>query len=184
MTSCPDTRQTSRTERAGAAARVAPGGPPLRPVERKRVLAETPEGRVLLGLWQRGRRELTRIEIQRATRDWPLARVERYAPLIPVWLLEALRRSKTPRKSAMVGLSGAYDWSNSQIKDHVLIRKVLERHQFDDMVRLCAYYGVARVKRVYRTTEPGPLARASIERMLRNIERGFRMAEDRERIHA
>jgi hypothetical protein len=180
MSTCPDTRQTSLTERVGAAAQAAPGGPSLRPVERKRVLAETPEGKVLLDLWQRGRRELTLIDIQRATRDWPLGLVERYAPLIPAWLLAALRRTKTPRKSATVGLSGAYDWSNSQIKDHVLIRKVLERHQFDDMVRLCAYYGVTRVKRVYRSTEPGPLARASIDRMLRNIERGFRMAKERE----
>jgi hypothetical protein len=96
----------------GAAAQAAPGGPSLRPVERKRVLAETPEGKVLLYLWHRGRRELTLIDIQRATRDWPLGLVERYAPLIPAWLLAALRRTKTPRKSATVGLSGAYDWSN------------------------------------------------------------------------
>jgi hypothetical protein len=30
-------------------------------------------------------------------------------------------------------LSGAYDWSNPNIKDDVLIGKVLEKHKFEDV---------------------------------------------------
>lgn len=97
---------------------------------------------------------------------------------------QALYGSQTanaPRKSVQIGLSGPYDWSNSQIRDEVLIAKVLERHKFEDVVRLCAYYGAPKVRQVFWQRQFGPITRASVARMLDNIEaaiqRGGRHAQ-------
>jgi hypothetical protein len=105
--------------------------------QRKVQLAASPKGRVLLELWTRGMQNLTTLDIQRATDDWAAGEMDSYAALVPAWLRTVIAQANAPRKSVKIGLSGAYDWSNPNIKDDVLIGKVLEKHKFDDVARLC-----------------------------------------------
>lgn len=143
--------------------------------QKKAELGASPKGRVLLDLWARGQRSLTTIEIKRATGDWSAEDLDRFSGLLPVWLRSALERSHVPRKSARIGLSGAYDWSNPEIRDEVLIAKVLEKFRFEDVARLCFHYGLPRVRRVFREREYDPIAHACLTRMLSNIDKGLRM---------
>lgn len=126
---------------------------------RKLALAQTPQGRVLLDLWDRGQAALTMLDIMQVTGNWAEGGLDKFAPLIPAWLRQAVKQSNAQRKSAQLGLSGAYDWSNPQTKDAALIGKVLEKHDFEGVVRVCAYYGVPRVERVFRQSELGPMTR-------------------------
>lgn len=142
--------------------------------QRKVQLAASPKGRVLLELWTRGMNNLTTLEIQRATGDWIKGEIDSYAALIPAWLRTAIQQANAPRKSVKIGLSGAYDWSNSNIRDDVLIGKVLEKHKFEDVARLCFYYGVPKVKRVFKRRAFEPMTTASVTRMLGNISKGLR----------
>ena len=66
------------------------------------------------------------------------------------------------------------DWSNPNIRDDVLILKVLERHKFEDVARLCFYYGVPKVKRVFKRLAFEPMTNAIVTRMLSNISKGLR----------
>lgn len=147
--------------------------------QRKVQLAASPKGGVLLALWTRGRRNLTTLEIQRATGEWAEGEIDRYAALIPAWLRTAIDQANAPRKSTKIGLSGAYDWSNSNIRDDVLIGKVLETHKFEDVARLCFYYGVPRVKRVFKRGAFEPMTSASVTRMLSNISKGLRASPEK-----
>ena len=146
--------------------------------QRKAQLAATPEGMVLLALWSRGIKKLTTTEIKQATGDWPKDEIEKYAGLVPAWLFTAVQQVNAPRKSVKLGLSGAYDFSNPNIRDDVLIAKVLEVHKFEDVARLCFYYGVAKVKRVFKRCEFGQMTRACVTRMLGNISKGLRALEE------
>lgn len=141
-------------------------------------LGATTEGRALLALWMCGHKHLTTVEIQRATGKWAQGTVQAYGHLIPAWLLNAVQRANAPHKSAQIGLSGAYDWSNPQIKDDVLIAKVLEAHKFEDVTRLCLYYGVPKVRRVLRRRALEPVTRACVSRMLLNISKGLRASAE------
>ena len=141
--------------------------------QRKIKLSQTAKGLVLLDLWNRGMKNLTTIDIKRAISNWAQSEIDAFAALIPEWLRSAIKQSNEQRKSIQLGLSGAYDWSSTQIKDHVLISKVLEKHKFEDVVRLCLYYGVPRVKRVFRQKEFDSLTNASVTRMLKNINKGL-----------
>jgi len=143
--------------------------------QRKVQLAASPEGRVLLALWTRGRRNLTTLEIQRATGEWPEGAIDSYAARIPAWLRAAIEQANAPRKSTKIGLSGAYDWSNSNIRDDVPIGKVLETHKFEDVARLCFYCRVPRVERVFRRRAFEPMTSASVTRMLSNISKGRKL---------
>ena len=145
--------------------------------QRKVQLATSPKGRVLLELWTRGMKELTTMEIKRATGDWLEGDVDSCAPMIPAWLRTAVRQAIAPRKSVKMGLSGAYDWSNPNIKDDVLIGKVLEKHKFEDVARLCFYYGIPKVKRVFKRCEFEHMTSASVSRMLSNISKGLRASQ-------
>lgn len=142
--------------------------------QRKMELARTPKGRVLLDLWARGAKNLTTFEIRSATADWTEGDWRPFARWIPQWLRAAMEQTHAQKKSEQLGLSGAYDWSNQQIKDHVLIAKVLEKHKFEDVVRVCLFYGLPRVKRVFRQHDHGQMTRASLSRMLSNIGKGLR----------
>ena len=93
-------------------------------------------------------------------------------------LKKAVRTKAAPRKSVKIGLSGAYDWSNPNIRDDVLISKVLEKHKFEDVARLCFYYGVPKVKRVFKRRTFEPMASASVTRMLSNISKGLRASQE------
>ena len=141
--------------------------------QRKAQLAATPEGMVLLALWSRGITKLTTTEIKQSTGNWPKEEIEKYAGLVPAWLFTAVQQVNAPRKSVKLGLSGAYDWSNPNIRDEVLIAKVLEVHKFEDVARLCFYYGVAKVKRVFKRCELGRMTRDIVTRMLGNISKGL-----------
>jgi len=145
--------------------------------QRKVQLAATPKGMLLLELWISGQKNITTIEIKRATGDWLVGELDLYAAMIPAWLRTAIQQANAPRKSAKIGLSGAYDWSNPHIKDDVLIEKVLERHKFEDVARLCFYYGVPKVKGVFKQREFEPMTCASVTRMLANISKGLRALE-------
>ncbi len=145
---------------------------------RKVQLAASPKGKILLALWSRGHKVLTTLEIQRATGDWEEGEMDHYAALIPAWLRTVIAQANAPRKSVKIGLSGAYDWSNPHIKDDVLIGKVLEKHKFEDVARLCFYYGVPKVKRVFKRRAYEPMTSASVSRMLSNISKGFRTAQE------
>ena len=146
--------------------------------QRKVQLAASPKGRVLLALWTQGMNNLTTLEIQRATGDWLEGEIDSYAALIPAWLRTAIQQANAPRKSVKIGLSGAYDWSNPNIRDDVLIGKVLEKHKFEDVARLCFYYGVPKVKRVFKRRAFEPMTTASVTRMLRNISKGLRASQE------
>ena len=141
--------------------------------QRKAQIAATPEGKVLLALWSRGITKLTTTEIKQATGDWPKDTIGKFAGLVPAWLFTAVQQVNGPRKSVKLGLSGAYDWSNPNIRDEVLIGKVLEIHKFEDVARLCFYYGVSKVKRVFKRCELGQMTRATVTRMLGNISKGL-----------
>jgi hypothetical protein len=145
--------------------------------QRKVQLAASPNGRILLELWTRGMQNLTTLDIQRATGDWAAGEMDNYAALIPAWLRTVIAQANAPRKSVKIGLSGAYDWSNPNIKDDVLMWNVLEKHKFEDVARLCFYYGVPKVKRVFKRRAYEPMTRASVTRMLSNISKGFRTAQ-------
>ena len=119
-------------------------------------------------------KNLTTLEIQRATGDWAQGEVDSYAALIPAWLRTAIQQANSPRKSAKIGLSGAYDWSNPNIRDDVLILKVLERHKFEDVARLCFYFGDPKVKRVFKRLAFEPMTNVIVTRMLSNIRKGLR----------
>jgi hypothetical protein len=146
--------------------------------QRKVQLAASTKGRILLELWTRGIKDLTMPEIQRATGDWAAGEVNNYAALIPAWLRTVIAQANAPRKSVKIGLSGAYDWSNPNIKDDVLIGNVLEKHKFEDVARLCFYYGVTKVKRVFKRRAYEPMTSASVTRMLSNISKGLRTSQE------
>ena len=148
--------------------------------ERKLALAQSAEGRSLLALWVRGRDAITVHDIRRSVGQWPAGSLDRYAAEIPEWLRVAIRRATAPRKSAVIGLVGAYDWSNPQIPDRALIGKVLDGARFDDVARLCSYYGMERVRRVARKKQRSAGAASTLSRMLRNIGRGLRLASEHE----
>jgi hypothetical protein len=150
--------------------------------QRKVQLASSLKGRVLLALWAQGKNNLTTLEIQRTTGDWAEGEIDSYAALIPAWLRAAIKQANAPRKSIKIGLSGAYDWSNPNIRDDVLIGKVLEKHKFEDVARLCFYYGVPKVKRVFKRRAFEPMTAASVGRMLSNISKGMRAPQ--ENVHA
>ena len=146
--------------------------------QRKVQLASSPKGRVLLALWNRGMRDLTTTEIKQATVDWSQSDIDSFAGLITAWLYAAIEQSNAPRKSVKLGLSGAYDWSNPNMRDDVLIGKVLEKHKFEDVARLCFFYGVPKVKRVFKRCEFGQMTRACVTRMLGNISKSLRALEE------
>ena len=161
---------------SGVSRTVKAGGHTLqfrRMSQRKVQLASSAKGRVLLTLWSRGVVDLTTTEIKQATVDWLQGDIESFAGLIPAWLYAAIQQSIAPHKSVKLGLSGPYDWSNPNMRDDVLIAKVLEKHKFDDVARLCFYYGIPKVKRVFKRSEFEPMTRACVTRMLGNINKGL-----------
>lgn len=144
---------------------------------RKMALAKTAHGRELLDLWVRGAQTLSRTEIKAATANWTPQEIEAHLSLLPAWLRQALLQCHAKAKSVEIGLAGAYSWSNPQPRDELLIAKVLEQHRFEDMVRVCAHFGVPKVKRVFRQRDFEPMARAIVARMLGNITKGLKLAQ-------
>lgn len=94
------------------------------------------------------------------------------------------------QKIEEIGLSFPYDWSNPDIEDDTLIARVLMRGLYDDVCKVCAHYGVERVKQIASGLENeefwssqaipshGPpthkeIWEKSLRRMLGNIEAAF-----------
>ena len=72
-------------------------------------------------------------------------------------------------------------WSNSRAGDEVYLRAALLKPRFHTILDACATFGIDTVRREWRmlADEGTPEARRAaphIERMLRNIEEGFRRA--------
>ncbi len=149
---------------------------------RKIQLSSSPLGNALLELWMIGEKNLTKVDIRQALTDVQEKDIEPFAMLLPSWLRMAVQETLAPRKSIKIGLSGAYDWSNANMRDDVLISKVLEKHKFEDLARLCMYYGMIKVKRVFKDRAFDPLTMISVKRMLTNIGKGLNHL--REHTHA
>jgi hypothetical protein len=76
--------------------------------------------------------------------------------------------------SKRIGLDFPYDWSNPRMDEDVLIRKVVKRRRFSDVLRVCVAFGLPRVQAVADEVEPnreGPL-----HEMLASIRNGFERA--------
>ena len=100
-----------------------------------------------------------------------LMEIVRTADAIQPALKESNRKTGT-RKSEILGLSLPYDWSNSGIRDEVLIGRVIERGIFEDIVRVSAAYGISNVAgQIKAFVEKNPAAAKSLNRMLGNLER-------------
>ena len=63
------------------------------------------------------------------------------------------------------------------IRDDVLIGNVLEKHKFEDVAQLCLYYGVPKVKCVFKRLAFEPMTTSSVPRMLNNISKGLRASQ-------
>ncbi len=83
------------------------------------------------------------------------------------------------RKSARLGLSFPYDWSNPAISDEALILNVLERGIYPDICRVCAHFGLGAVERLYPSLPNDTAGSPSLARMLDNIKKGFTRAQAR-----
>jgi hypothetical protein len=84
------------------------------------------------------------------------------------------------RKSARLGLSFPYDWSNPSIGDEALILNVLERGIYRDICRVCAHFGLATVERLLPSLPSATASSPSLARMLENIRKGFARAQTRQ----
>ncbi len=84
--------------------------------------------------------------------------------------LQTAPAAEAPRKSRRLALTAPFDWSNPQIPDDALIAKTAASLRFEDVARLCAHYGISRVRSVVASSVADPLPRAILERQLRNIE--------------
>ena len=73
------------------------------------------------------------------------------------------------------GFEFPYVWSQSSPSDELLIQKVLERSVFDDVLILCAHYGVSKVTEVLYGSplKEDEVLMRSLRRMLTNIQKGF-----------
>jgi transcriptional regulator with XRE-family HTH domain len=68
-----------------------------------------------------------------------------------------------------------YVWSQSSPSDELLIQKVLERSVFDDVLTLCAHYGLSKVTAVLYGSplKEDEVLMRSLRRMLTNVQKGF-----------
>ncbi len=91
--------------------------------------------------------------------------------------LNPLEIITSTRKSQTLRLSFPYDWSNSSLKDEVLIDRVIERGIFEDIVRIYAAYGESiLLARVQSFIQKNPAASNSLNRMMNNISKAAKVA--------
>lgn len=77
-------------------------------------------------------------------------------------------------KARILNLSFPYDWSNPALDDDTLIHNVIERGLFEDIVRITAHYGLARIQSIAAPfAANNPMAAASLHRMLGNISKAL-----------
>jgi hypothetical protein len=78
------------------------------------------------------------------------------------------------RLVAKLRLSFPYDWSNPFISDEALIINVLKRGIYEDICRICAYFGIETVDNLSSVAfkdEPS----LTYPRMIENIKKGFKV---------
>lgn len=81
---------------------------------------------------------------RRALDKWLLPETSQDFRRMPETALRLLANQYGVRKSA--DLSMPYDWSNPAMNDEALILSVLRRANFPDLVRVCADFGMNKVK--------------------------------------
>lgn len=114
---------------------------------------------------------------RRALDKWLLPDTSQDFRHMPETALRLLANQYGVRKSA--DLSMPYDWSNPAMADEALILSVLRRAVFADLVRVCADFGLERVKSRVETAltlapeAERPLLGRILGRMLRSIEIAF-----------
>lgn len=111
---------------------------------------------------------------KRTLDKWLLPESSRDFRHMPETAARLLANQYGVRKSA--DLSMPYDWSNPAINDTALILNVLRRAYFPDLVRICADFGLNKVRAstdaalaLVPAAERGILVRI-LARMLRSIE--------------
>ncbi|MCZ6803531.1 MAG: hypothetical protein O7D86_06275 [Proteobacteria bacterium] len=80
------------------------------------------------------------------------------------------------RLSRLLNLDGLYDWSNQNMSADVLILRVLEDANLDDVIRVSRYFGIDRIKLIAKKVDPASIAVSILKRMIPNIEKGFEEA--------
>jgi len=81
------------------------------------------------------------------------------------------------RKVVEMELSFPYDWSNPEISDFALIWKVLEHEIFEDVMRICWYFGIDAIRAVHQKMPHNDLRDLVLMRMMNNIQKGFDIAQ-------
>lgn len=74
-------------------------------------------------------------------------------------------------------LSFPYNWANSNMSEETLIACVLRKNRFQDVIRICAQYGLDRVSAVAAGIKD-PDIRAAAEQTLKRIRIGKEMARE------
>ena len=69
-------------------------------------------------------------------------------------VLQPRALTDSPSKARRLGLSLPYDWSNPEISDIALIRKVLEYANLADLTRLAIEFGIDRLESELRSMPP------------------------------
>lgn len=73
------------------------------------------------------------------------------------------------RKCEKLGFSFPYDWSFGELSDELIIKKVLDRFIFHDVVVACARFGFNRVNAIFSGMQPSDAAIRSMENIRRAI---------------
>lgn len=71
-------------------------------------------------------------------------------------------------------LQFAYNWSNQNMPEEMLIQKVVDKGRFHDLAVICKQYGLARVRKI---AGDKIAASPSLTRAFANIEQGFAHAQ-------
>lgn len=105
------------------------------------------------------------------------------APVTPAYATQPSERLAAARRHlALVqqplvtyasNLEFAYDWSNPQMTDETLIRKVVEKRRFHDLAVICKKFGLDEVRRI---ADDKIKTSPSLRRAFDNIEQGFTQA--------
>ncbi|PCI37988.1 MAG: hypothetical protein COB46_12385 [Rhodospirillaceae bacterium] len=82
-----------------------------------------------------------------------------------------------PKHTDQPALSFSRTWSNpAGVDDETLIATTLEKPTFSDLLKVCATYGIDRVKAVLRDISLPPSSTNNVKRMIHNIEIGTKHA--------
>ncbi len=86
---------------------------------------------------------------------------------------DVAQSSASERKQLMDELSFPYDWSNPDLGEDVLIRLILKRGIFQDILEACRHFGYGRVQEIASGMDDN----SRVLRSLQNIKEGMRRAQ-------